>query len=302
MANDGERHFFKEHVEFGCPVLRLAPSGPSTSAASTASWSRRSELGVPMKITSWERISWKELNIMINVGTVINQPWLGMVNIPTISGDFGDGLFLLYPHCIFIIIIRVLWHWSILICHCYNTVFRVIILLIGRLVSRGSMPHASREDCFEEPLFDAWNAGSSEAYSPLGGGSASNAARASEGELDGTRQGHKATRPAGKPTCIDFSSCWRQGFPVGLWIFSPIHWTYENIWATTMASQPTKSASKARIWTQKLDAWLGAFEIDPFVRLLLRHPSVQKVSEETGKTTAQVLLRWALQQEGCTVR
>ena len=59
---------------------------------------------------------------------------------------------------------------------------------------------------------------SSKAYSPLGGGSASNAARASDGELDGTR-------------------------------------------------------------------------------LLLSHPSVQKVSEETGKTTAQVLLRWALQQD-----
>lgn len=57
-----------------------------------------------------------------------------------------------------------------------------------------------------------------EAYSPLGGGSASNAAKASDGKLDGTR-------------------------------------------------------------------------------LLLTHPAVLQVAEETGKTAAQVLLRWALQQD-----
>ena len=32
-------------------------------------------------------------------------------------------------------------------------------------------------------------------------------------------------------------------------------------------------------------------------RLLLTHPAVLQVAEETGKTAAQVLLRWALQQE-----
>ena len=57
-----------------------------------------------------------------------------------------------------------------------------------------------------------------EAYSPLGGGSASNAARNSGGEVDGTR-------------------------------------------------------------------WL------------LQHPIVKGISKETGKTEAQVLLRWALQQD-----
>ena len=54
--------------------------------------------------------------------------------------------------------------------------------------------------------------------------------------------------------------------------------------------------------SRKLGCLARDFEIGPFVRLLLTHPSVQKVSEETGKTTAQVLLRWALQQEGSRVQ
>lgn len=49
-----------------------------------------------------------------------------------------------------------------------------------------------------------------------------------------------------KPT---FSYGKAKGF---LWIFLPIHWTDASIWPTTMASQPTKSASKARIWTPNI--------------------------------------------------
>lgn len=78
-----------------------------------------------------------------------------------------------------------------------------------------------------------------QAYSPLGGGSASNAAKNSDGEMDGTRW-----------VCIG-------------------------------------------VYDQHMDMPVAG----TFLRLLLTHPLVQKVSEETGKTPAQVLLRWALQQE-----
>ena len=39
-------------------------------------------------------------NRTMNVGITMSQnhPRLGMVNIPTVYGDSGDGLSLLYPH------------------------------------------------------------------------------------------------------------------------------------------------------------------------------------------------------------
>ena len=53
--------------------------------------------------TRWShKVDWGDVYVILCIwcgyNNVMNHPWLGMVNIPSIYGDLGDGLLLLHPH------------------------------------------------------------------------------------------------------------------------------------------------------------------------------------------------------------